>query len=132
MRYTNLNDKVKVIIMIKGIGLDIIEMGRIKEGLERSGKLANRILTEKEREIYANLPSGTRKTEFAAGRFAAKEAFAKALGTGLGKLSFQDIEILPGERGAPELKTTCQVNGRIFVSISHSKEYAVAQVIIEE
>lgn len=118
--------------MIKGIGVDIVELSRIEKGLGRSEKLAARILTAEEAAIYHSLPSQARKVEFAAGRFAAKEAFAKALGTGLGKLSFQDIQILPGAKGAPELKAKHQENMRIFVSISHSREYAVAQVVIEE
>lgn len=118
--------------MIKGIGLDIIELQRIREGLVRNDRLAARILTSEEREIYETLPSQARKIEFAAGRFAAKEAFAKACGTGLGKLSFQDIEILPGKKGAPELKARNLGEDRVLVSISHSKDYAVAQVVIEE
>lgn len=118
--------------MIKGIGLDIIELKRIEKGLLHNEKLINRILTEKEREIYHSLPALARKVEFAAGRFAAKEAFAKALGTGLGRIGFQDIEILPDSNGAPQLKVIKPNEGRVFVSISHSREYAAAQVIIEE
>lgn len=118
--------------MIKGIGIDIIELSRIKKGLERNEKLVDRILTKEEKKIYTCLSSSSRKVEFTAGRFAAKEAYAKALGTGLGKLSFQDIEILPDSAGAPELKAEHQQNLRVFVSISHSREYAVAQVVIEE
>ena len=72
-----------------------------------------------------------RQIEFLAGRFAAKEAFSKARGTGIGKdCSFQDIEILREPSGKPSLYFKGnQVNG--FVSITHTKEYAAAQVILQ-
>jgi len=115
--------------MIKGIGIDIIEINRIESAVEKNTRFVRRILTEKEHACYDKLPSERRKLEFLAGRFAAKEAFAKAMGTGIGKLSFQHIEILSGEQGAPCL-VCATYKGNIFISISHSKEYAVAQVIL--
>ncbi|HEY4579205.1 MAG TPA: holo-ACP synthase, partial [Savagea sp.] len=84
---------------------------------------------EKERSYYESLPNKRRTLEFLAGRFAAKEAFAKATGRGIGKLSFQDIEILNKTNGAPEMKVH-DYEGNIFVSISHSEAYAVAQVVL--
>src|SRR5690606_39406938 len=90
--------------MILGIGIDLVELERIRRfGAER---LARRILTERER---AYLPrSEGRILEFLAGRFAAKEAVSKAAGTGIGKLSFQDIEILPDERSCPQVRLSPQ------------------------
>ncbi|GLC89402.1 holo-ACP synthase [Lysinibacillus piscis] len=115
--------------MIKGIGLDIIELERIEKAMQRTNKFKERILSTKERALFDKL-SATRKIEFLAGRFAAKEAFSKALGTGLGEqCQLHDVEILRGAAGEPLLYFQGKpVKG--FVSITHSKQYAVAQVIL--
>jgi holo-[acyl-carrier protein] synthase len=115
--------------MISGIGIDIVELKRIKAISERQKKFADRILTAKEREKYEQL-SDSRKAEFLAGRFAAKEAFSKAYGSGIGEqLSFLEIEIDTDEKGKPFI---CKPSKEgVHLSISHSSEYAVAQVIIE-
>ncbi|MUK89720.1 holo-ACP synthase [Ornithinibacillus sp. L9] len=118
--------------MIKGIGIDIIELIRIKESIQKNNRFADRILTNREKEYFMTLNSESRKVEFLAGRFAGKEAFAKATGTGIGRLSFADIEILPNEQGAPTITVSGYDAEQIFISISHSKEYVVAQVIIED
>ncbi|MEH7123291.1 holo-ACP synthase [Bacillus sp. JJ1532] len=116
--------------MITGIGIDIVELNRIKKIFERQVKFAERILTPKETAKFQTLPL-ERKTEFLAGRFAAKEAFSKAMGTGIGgSLSFLDIEIEKDEKGKPYVSKPIQKG--VHLSISHSKEYAVAQVIIEK
>lgn len=117
--------------MINGIGIDIVELARIKGAMERHQSFVTRILTTKEQTIFHKL-SDNRKVEFLAGRFAAKEAFAKAVGTGIGKqLSWQDVEITPDINGKPTIVSK-KTLGRIHLSISHSKEYAVANVIIEK
>jgi holo-[acyl-carrier protein] synthase len=116
--------------VIKGIGIDIIELDRIKKSMENS-RFIDRILTEKEKQRFTLLQNETRKIEFVAGRFAAKEAFAKAMGTGIGSLSFQDINVLNDENGAPFIEAKVKENMNIFISITHSKEYAVAQVVLE-
>ncbi|TQR34139.1 holo-ACP synthase [Lysinibacillus sphaericus] len=115
--------------MIKGIGLDIVEIDRIAKAMKRTNKFKDRILTEKESVLF-DTHSETRKIEFLAGRFAAKEAFSKALGTGIGEeCKLHDMEVLRGEAGNPVLYFKGQlVNG--FVSITHSKQYAAAQVIL--
>lgn len=118
--------------MIKGIGIDIIELDRIKKSIDKKSRLVNRVLTPDERIIYEDLKSQSRRIEFLAGRFAAKEAFAKATGTGIGKLGFQDIHVISNENGAPSIVVDGYHTQHIFISISHSKDYAVAQVIIEE
>jgi holo-[acyl-carrier protein] synthase len=123
--------------MIRGIGTDIVEMKRIEEmGMER---LAKRILTEKEKEM---LPAQERRRlEFIAGRFAAKEAISKALGTGIGQsVSFTDIEIENNEKGAPLAFLPEGIRKRLFgngsvqihLSISHSELYATAMAVVEE
>ncbi|PLS01401.1 holo-ACP synthase [Neobacillus cucumis] len=114
--------------MIKGIGIDIIELQRVRNIISSQIKLVDRILTENEKNKYEDL-SDARKVEFLAGRFAAKEAFSKAFGTGIGSdLSFLDIEIDTDGYGKPFfIKPKVQAH----LSISHSREYAVAQVVIE-
>lgn len=114
--------------MITGIGIDIIELSRIRELLERQGKFTDRVLTANEKEQFAGLAE-RRQVEFLAGRFAAKEAFSKAAGTGIGKgLSFLDIEIASDAAGKPYI---VRPEVPAHLSISHSRDYAVAQVIIE-
>lgn len=116
--------------MISGIGIDIVEISRIKELALRQKKFVDRILTLNEKKEYEELPS-ERRAEFLAGRFAAKEAFAKAYGTGIGKeLSFQDIEIRSLPSGKPLIVKPFEDG--VHLSISHSREYAVAQVVIEK
>ncbi|TRZ36212.1 holo-ACP synthase [Niallia circulans] len=116
--------------MIKGIGIDIVELNRIGELLERKPHFADRILTERELEKYDKLQR-KRKLEFLAGRFAAKEAFSKAVGTGIGKgLSFLDIEVGQDEKGKPYINKPYAQG--VHLSITHSSNYAFAQVVIEE
>lgn len=116
--------------MINGIGIDIIEIKRIKNAVLRNERFVQRILTRREIARYQSLKQQHRQIEFLAGRFAAKEAFAKATGKGIGKLSFQHIEILSTPSGAPAIFVEGYDSDKIYVSISHSKEYAVAQIII--
>ena len=118
--------------MIKGIGIDIIELDRIEASLGKSDRLAARVLTASELGKYEELTNWRRRIEYLAGRFAAKEACAKALGTGIGKLSFRDIEVTNDEKGAPKLTVQGYDHYIFLLSISHSKEYAVAQVVICE
>ena len=117
--------------MITGIGLDIVELERVAAINARSAAFRKKVLTEKELAIYETLKPA-RQLEFLAGRFSAKEAFSKALGTGLGKYcALHDIEILREPNGRPMLYFKGEkVAG--FVSITHSKAYAAAQVILEE
>ncbi len=116
--------------MIIGIGIDIVELNRIKEITDKQPRFPKRILTVSELSVYSTL-SDWRKIEFLAGRFAAKEAYSKAVGTGIDKsLDFTDIEVLNNEQGKPNINISSSYH--IHLSISHSKEYAVAQVIIEE
>lgn len=114
--------------MISGIGLDMIEIERIEKVVRQHPKFVDRILTSSEKKQYDTL-AGKRKIEFLAGRFAAKEAYAKARGTGIGKLSWQDIEIV-SENGKPCIASSSKEE-KIHISITHTKHYAAAQVIIE-
>lgn len=115
--------------MIIGIGIDIIELERIEKMLDGKLKFMERILTERERNVAAEL-KGHRLVEFVAGRFAAKEAYSKAVGTGIGKeVSFLDIEIRNDDRGKPIVFANTE--HLVHLSISHSREFAVAQVVLE-
>lgn len=116
--------------MIVGHGIDIEELASIQEAVERKDSFAQRVLTAKELERFTGL-KGRRKIEYLAGRWSAKEAFAKAMGTGIGKLSFQDLEILNDEKGAPYF-SQAPFSGKIWLSISHTEQYATASVILEE
>lgn len=116
--------------MIAGIGLDIVELSRIAALLEKQTRFPERVLTQYEKDVFIGL-NNRRKIEYLAGRFAAKEAFAKANGTGIGKeLSFLDIEIQTDEKGKPFVVKPF-VYG-VHLSITHSRDYAAAQVIIEK
>lgn len=116
--------------MITGIGIDIVELDRIKVLIERQKKIIDRVLAPSEKDHFLTL-SEKRKVEFLAGRFAAKEAFSKAFGSGIGKdLSFIDIEIRADERGKPFIVKPFSQG--VHLSISHSEHYAVAQVTIEK
>ncbi len=116
--------------MIEGTGIDFLEIKRIKELLSRQANFPNRILTEREYAYFKKL-SVHRQIEFLSGRFAAKEAFSKAFGSGIGEeLSFLDIEILPNSKNQPILETKIYP-GNSHLSISHSDEYVIAQVILE-
>jgi holo-[acyl-carrier protein] synthase len=114
------------------IGIDIIEIERVRGVLERHGdRFLTRVYTALERERY-----GTRVQELAA-RFAAKEATMKALGTGIRGVRWRDIEVLPNRRGKPILvlhetaaRRACLLGFTHFaVSLTHSRGDAMAIVI---
>lgn len=115
--------------MITGIGLDIVELGRIRRLDGKSSKFRERVLTKNELAEY-ELLSVNRKTEFLAGRFAAKEAFGKAKGTGIGKVcAFKDIEVRKDLNGKPSVYFQDEEEG--LISITHTKEYAAAQILLQ-
>ncbi|MBO5723241.1 MAG: holo-ACP synthase [Lentisphaeria bacterium] len=121
--------------MIAGLGNDIVDCRRVQHALENHGEhFIRRVLTEKEMEEGGNALS------YVAGRWAAKEAIAKALGFGIGqKCSFAEIQILRDEYGRPcvelagktELTAEEQQIRKIHVTISHEHNYAVATAILE-
>ncbi|KXG42551.1 holo-ACP synthase [Tepidibacillus infernus] len=122
--------------MIIGIGIDLVEIPRIKGIIENKGShFLQKVFTQKE---LAGAPlNPQRKIEYLAGRFAGKEAVAKAFGTGIGKqLNWKDIEISSLDSGKPivVIKSTEveKENLTIHISISHTKTIAIAKVIIEQ
>ena len=115
-------------------GVDIIEIHRIKQVLDRYGeRFLNRLFTPNEIDYCRG------RTPNLAGRFAAKEATMKALGTGARGVSWKDIEVVRADSGAPSVKLYGRAENRaerlhvveISVSISHSREYAVAFVVAQ-
>ncbi len=123
--------------MILGIGLDIVETGRVESWLGNK-RLLNRYFSRE--EIQYVLARGAGAAASLAARFAAKEAFGKALGRGLAGLNLRDIEVCPDQRGRPRLvlrETALEAlkacgGGEVFLSLSHENSLAAAQVIIEE
>ena len=119
-----------LIKMIVGHGIDIEALASIQNAVEKREGFARRVLTDKEMERFASL-KGRRQIEYLAGRWSAKEAFSKAMGTGIGKLGFQDLEILNNERGAPYFSKS-PFSGKVWLSISHTDQFVTASVILEE
>ncbi|WP_348920867.1 holo-ACP synthase [Enterococcus rotai] len=115
--------------MIKGIGIDMVELSRIEKIIENKTSFVQRVLTDNEYVLFQKLPH-KRQIEFLAGRFACKEAFSKAWGTGIGRVGLQDIEVLKEGNGAPKV-TKSPHDGKVFVSISHTDTFAIAQIILE-
>ena len=116
--------------MIVGHGIDIEALASIQNAVEKREGFAQRVLTDKEMERFASL-KGRRQVEYLAGRWSAKEAFSKAMGTGIGKLGFQDLEVLNNERGAPYFSKS-PFSGKVWLSISHTDQFVTASVILEE
>lgn len=116
--------------MIVGHGIDIEALASIQNAVEKREGFARRVLTDKEMERFASL-KGRRQMEYLAGRWSAKEAFSKAMGTGIGKLGFQDLEVLNNERGAPYFSKS-PFSGKVWLSISHTDQFVTASVILEE
>ena len=116
--------------MIVGHGIDIEALASIQNAVEKREGFARRVLTDKEMERFASL-KGRRQIEYLAGRWSAKEAFSKALGTGIGKLGFQALEVLNNERGAPYFSKS-PFSGKVWLSISHTDQFVTASVILEE
>lgn len=117
--------------MIKGIGIDAVELPRIARIIEEKPSFAKRVLTEHEHTYFDSLPKH-RKIEFLGGRFACKEAFSKAFGTGIGKVTCQDLEILTTENGAPVFTKAPWPLEAVHVSITHTDTTAFAQVLLEQ
>jgi holo-[acyl-carrier protein] synthase len=124
--------------MILGVGIDIIEVGRIRRSYEKFGeRFVNRILHPAE---IAYCLTHKSPAPFIAARFAAKEAISKAFGTGIGaQLGWQDMEVRRKESGEPYVvlhgggqKLLAERGGRIvLISLSHTEEHATAVAILE-
>lgn len=123
--------------MVKGIGIDIIEIDRVRGVIERRGdRFLNRSYTPREIE-YCNAKKDYARS-FAA-RFAAKEAVMKALGTGWSRgVRWKDIEVTNAPSGKPQLTLYGRAReimeelgaSTAMITISHSRDYAICQVIM--
>ena len=125
--------------MIVSIGVDIVEVYRISETIERTPRFVQRVFTPY--EIAYCEAKGAAAAQSYAGRFAAKEAFLKALKTGWrGKITWQDMEVRSDADGVPTFEIRDEARkimnelgaSRIHLSISHTTEHAVAEVILEK
>lgn len=124
--------------MIISIGVDIVEVYRIRDAISRNARFRDRVFTQAEQAQCE--AKGVQAAASYAGRFAAKEAFLKALKTGWrGKIAWHDVEIITDESGAPSVRIAGEAKRllddaggeRVHLSISHTDNNAVAQVIIE-
>ena len=117
-------------------GIDLVDFPRIKEMVERHGeRFLNRIFTAAERDYADSNKNGTEKL---AGRFAAKEAILKLMGTGWrGKIAWTDIEIINNPAGQPKVNLSGEVERisaglgikHISVSITHTANFAIASAV---
>jgi len=113
------------------VGVDIVEIARIEGVTQRWGeRFLERVYTPSELAYCRG------RTEHLAARFAAKEAVSKALGTGIGNITWREIEVLPDEGGQPRVYLQGSARHRadrlgltsLAISLSHSGEYAIAFV----
>ena len=126
--------------MIIGIGVDIIEIERVRQAIQNNKNFLSKLFTEREIDYFI---SRNMNSEVIAGNFAAKEAVSKALGTGIRGFSFKDIEILRNELGKPEVilhnganlignKLVGNNNSlRVHLSISHNNTSAIDYSVLE-
>lgn len=124
--------------MIVAIGTDIVEIARIHKALQQHGrKFAERILCPAELDRF---DQSVQPSAYLAKRFAAKEALAKALGTGIGAISWQDMETHNTPKGRPQfrLSTTAQQvmsdlgADEVMLSLSDEQHYALAFVVLSK
>lgn len=124
--------------MILGTGVDIVEVARFRRALERQGeRLLRRLFTEGEIN-YCSSSEPHRAARLAA-RFAAKEAALKAMGLGLRGVRWTDVEVRRDAAGRPSLHFSGRLAAlaaakgatRFHLSLSHTQEYAIAQVVVE-
>ena len=117
-----------------GIGVDLVEVDRMRTVLARTPTMVDKLFTPGER-AYADAANDP--TERYAARFAAKEAAMKALGVGLGAVDWHDLEVVRTERGAPELRVTGRAHelavdagiSRWLLTLTHTATMAEAIVV---
>ena len=120
--------------MIRGIGTDIVEIDRISNAIKKEFFLKKAF-----NDSEIDMAVGRKKDSFLAGKFATKEAFVKALGTGFRGIEFKDLAVLRDELGKPFIKICNNLNrhlqgideNKIHVSISNTDSLAIAMVVIE-
>ncbi|MCJ7813886.1 MAG: holo-ACP synthase [Candidatus Atribacteria bacterium] len=127
-----------MILLVIGCGIDLVKIERIEKIIMRWGdNFVIKIFTPLERE-YCEKKKGNKFQSYA-GKFAAKEALLKTLGLGLGGANWKEIEVTNNQLGQPIISTSGKLKNialakgvnKYFISISHTKEYAIAQVVLE-
>lgn len=123
--------------MIYGIGTDIAENSRFLHLVKKEGFI-DRFFNKEEQAVFQN---EQKLCEHYASRFAAKEAFSKALGTGIVGFGLKEITVLKDQKGKPyfcfsdalseKIRGLAGENFKVHLSISHEKEYSVSFVVIE-
>ncbi len=124
--------------MIFGVGIDLVNIERFAKSAEKD-TFVNKVFTEKEIKYAFSGKTPKRKSEILAGNFAVKEAFSKALGTGIRDFKLVEIEVDRDELGKPVVNTSgslseiiCKKNIKnIHVSISHDANFATAICVLE-
>lgn len=125
--------------MILGTGVDLVDVERIAQAVARHGdRFLQRVFTPGE-IAYCDSSAAHRASRLAA-RFAAKEAALKALGIGLREVKWTDMEVTRDEQGKPSLRLSGRLAEiaahrgvtRLHLSLSHTKQYAIAQVVAEQ
>ncbi|MDR2019400.1 MAG: holo-ACP synthase [Treponema sp.] len=122
--------------MIKGIGVDMVRIPRLDRWRNKPGLMERYFCRE---ELAALETKGQGKAASLAARFAAKEAFGKALGTGLAGIALKDIMVINRSGGKPDLKLCGSAEralrksgaGRVHISLTHEGDYAIAMVVLE-
>lgn len=122
--------------MIRGIGVDVVAVARLRRWLEDERLLARYFASQEREAIYQRRDGAALSL---AARFAAKEAFAKALGTGFRGFNLRDVWVVNDPLGKPELhvsgtaaRALARIGGtRLWLSLTHEQENAIAMVVIE-
>ena len=122
---------------VAGVGIDLVEVARIAETFERTPAMWEQVFTPQELEILLRGESEDARARSLAGRFAAKEAVMKCLGTGIGEVDFHDLEILGGRGSQPTVRLSGRAAARaeslevveVHCSISHDGPMATAMAV---
>lgn len=133
----NLRKNRSVVGVIRGIGNDLIEISRVQKAMEKNPRFLTKLFTSEEQAFFKKRNN---HPQIVAGRFAAKEAVAKALGTGFHSFAMADLEILAETTGKPTVRLSQKVLDAlkvqepisILVTISHSRDYAMATAVVLE
>jgi len=123
---------------VKGLGIDLCEISRIEKAMQRNESFLNRYFTQQERDYLTG--RGNMAAQSAAAMFAAKEAFLKAVGTGIGRgIPLEDVGVAHDELGAPHYALTNAAAERMhalgasaaWLSLTHEAGMAAAVCVIE-
>jgi holo-[acyl-carrier protein] synthase len=126
-----------MVLLIIGCGIDLVKIKKMEKIIKRWGEsFTKKIFTSQERAYCENRNN---KYQSYAARFAAKEAFLKALGLGMRGVSWKEIEVENNQLGQPTITTSGKLKpiisrdkvDKIYLTISHTKDYAIAEVILE-